>query len=135
MPRIKQTTHGDTPFQQLLGHNVQIMTSWNALGDTLERDGRLTSSLKEQVRRTLAQKNGCDYCKAKGKPDKAIIDERTVVATGFADVFLTQKGDIPDSVFKVLKDTFSDEEISELIAFITFTTAQQYFGAIMQLEG
>ncbi|MCR6109689.1 carboxymuconolactone decarboxylase family protein [Bacillus sp. A301a_S52] len=135
MPRIKKAAHGDTPFQQLLGHNVQIMTSWNTLGETLERAGRLTSSLKEQVRRTLAQKNGCAYCKAKGKPDTAISDEKTLVATGFADVFLTQKGDIPDSVFHVLKDTFSDEEISELVAFITFTTAQQYFGAIMQLEG
>jgi alkylhydroperoxidase family enzyme len=72
----------------------------------------------------LAQKNGCVYCQAKGKPDPAIPDEKTAVATGFSNVFLTQKGDIPDSVFNVLKDTCSDEEISEIMAFITFTTAQ-----------
>ena len=44
------------------------------------------------------------------------------------------KGDIPDAVFEVLKKNLSEEEISELCAFMTFTTAQQYFGAIMGLK-
>jgi hypothetical protein len=33
-----------------------------------------------------------------------------------------------------LRESFSEGEISELCAFIIFTTAQQYFGAIMKLE-
>ena len=41
---------------------------------------------------------------------------------------------IPDNIIKVLKDSLTTEEIVELIAFITFTNAQQNFGAIMKLQ-
>ncbi|SDN26783.1 Alkylhydroperoxidase family enzyme, contains CxxC motif [Fictibacillus solisalsi] len=134
MARIKESERGATPFQHLLGHNQEVMNRWNDLGTTLGDEGRLSSRLKEQVRRTLAQGNGCEYCKAKGKPEPHLFDEKTSIAVGFADVFLKLKGDIPDSIFKVLKETFSDEEISELCAFIAFTTASQYFGAMMGLK-
>jgi alkylhydroperoxidase family enzyme len=134
MARINESTFGDTPFQKLLGHNKEVMEAWSHLGEVLEKDGFLSSELKEQVRRTLAQSNGCEYCKAKGKPEPHLFDEKTSVAVGFADVFLKQKGDIPDSAFEILREYFSEGEISELCAFITFTTAQQYFGAIMKLE-
>ncbi|WP_033828925.1 carboxymuconolactone decarboxylase family protein [Bacillus andreraoultii] len=134
MARIAESNFGESPFQKLLGHNQEVMKGWNQLGDVLEKDGRLTSQLKEQVRRTLAQKNGCEYCKAKGKPDPVNFDEKTSIAVGFAEVFLMQKSDIADSSFDILKDYFTEEEISELCAFISFTTASQYFGAMMKLE-
>ena len=41
---------------------------------------------------------------------------------------------IPDNIINVLKDSLTTEEIVELIAFITFTSAQQNFGAIMKLN-
>lgn len=110
------------------------MGGWSQLGDVLEKDGILTSKLKEQVRRTLAQSNGCEYCKAKGNPDPVKFEEKTSVAVGFAEVFLKQKGEIAESSFEVLRECFSEEEISELCAFISFTTASQYFGAMMKLE-
>jgi alkylhydroperoxidase family enzyme len=73
--------------------------------------------------------------KAKGKPDPRLFDEKISVAVGFAEVFLQyQKGNVPDSAFQVLKEYFSEEEISELCAFISFTNAQQCFGAMMNLE-
>ncbi|SDL96182.1 carboxymuconolactone decarboxylase family protein [Sediminibacillus halophilus] len=134
MVRINQSKTGETPFQQLLGHNPRIMKSWTLLGEALEKDGQLSKELKEQVRRTLAQRNGCQYCKAKGKPDPNMVDDRVLTATGFAEVFAKSHGEIPDSVFNVLRDVFSEKEISELIAFICFTTAQQRFGAVLQLE-
>lgn len=133
MARIKLSNNGVTPFQKLLGHNPAVMKEWSSLSEVLEADGFLSNSLKEQVRRTLAQKNGCEYCKAKGKPDPSVFDEKTSVAVGFAEVFLKQKGDIPDSVFNVLVDSFTEEEVSELVAFICFTNAQQNFGAVMKL--
>ncbi|MGG3073817.1 carboxymuconolactone decarboxylase family protein, partial [Niallia circulans] len=71
---------------------------------------------------------------AKGKPESHLFDEKTSIAVGFAEVFLKQKGDISDAQFNILKEYLSEAEISELIAFITFTTASQYFGAIMKLE-
>ncbi|PKR83642.1 carboxymuconolactone decarboxylase family protein [Heyndrickxia camelliae] len=134
MARIVESSFGQTPFQKLLGHNKQVMEAWSLLGDTLEQDGKLSSKLKEQVRRTLAQSNGCEYCKAKGKPETDKFDEKISIAVGFAEVFLKQKGNISDSTFNILRECFTEEEISELCAFITFTTASQYFGAIMKLE-
>jgi alkylhydroperoxidase family enzyme len=134
MARINGSNIGDTPFQRLLGHNAEVMHGWIQLGNVLEKDGLLTSELKEQVRRTLAQRNGCEYCKAKGKPDPGKFDEKTSIAVGFSEVFLMQRGDIPDSIFHVLQDSLTEEEISELIAFISFTTASQYFGAMMKLQ-
>lgn len=134
MARIVESKFGGTPFQRLLGHNKEVMERWSQLGDVLEKDGLLSAKLKEQVRRTLAQSNGCEYCKVKGKPDPSLFDEKTSIAIGFAEVFLKKRSDISDSHFNILKDYFTEEEISELCAFITFTTAQQNFGAIMKLE-
>ncbi|MEZ2716298.1 carboxymuconolactone decarboxylase family protein [Niallia circulans] len=134
MARINESKNGETPFQRLLGYNVDVLNGWNQLGDVLEKDLNLSSYLKEQVRRTLAQSNGCEYCKAKGKPEPHLFDEKTSIAVGFAEAFLKQKGVISDAQFNILKEYLSEAEISELIAFITFTTASQYFGAIMKLE-
>ncbi|WP_433957306.1 carboxymuconolactone decarboxylase family protein [Cytobacillus horneckiae] len=134
MARISESTHGLTSFQRLLGHNVEVMESWSHLGELLEKDGRLQATLKEQVRRTLAQNNGCEYCKAKGKPAPHLYDEKMTIAVGFAEVFCKTKGDIPDSTFEILQDSFNNEEISELCAFICFATASQHFGAMMKLK-
>jgi alkylhydroperoxidase family enzyme len=134
MARIKESSFGDTPFQRILGHNVEVMQTWTHLGSILERDGWLSSELKEQVRRTLAQNNGCEYCKAKGKPATEKFDEKTSIAVAFTEVFLKQKGDISSSLFEILQEYLTEKEISELCAFISFTTASQYFGAMMKLE-
>ncbi|KKB74330.1 MULTISPECIES: carboxymuconolactone decarboxylase family protein [Bacillus] len=132
MTRINPSAKGETPFQRLLGHSDSILSAWTALADELAGDGLLSKELKEQVRRVLAQGNGCEYCKAKGKPEASNL-EKTSLAMGFAEVFLSERDRVGDSQFKVLKEMFSDEEISELIAFICFTTAQQYFGALMKI--
>lgn len=134
MARIHESIFGNTPFQKLLGHNKEVMEAWTHLGDVLEKDGLLSSKLKEQVRRTLAQGNGCEYCKAKGNHEPQTFNEKISVAVGFSEVFLKEMGNISEDTFEILKNYFSEGEISELCAFITFTTAQQYFGAIMKLE-
>ncbi|WP_301551794.1 carboxymuconolactone decarboxylase family protein [Guptibacillus hwajinpoensis] len=134
MTIINPSKIGETPFQKLLGHNPKVMEAWSTLGNVLEVDDLLSSDLKEQVRRTLAENNGCEYCKAKGKPDPDVFDEKISVAVGFAEVFSKQNGEISPSIMEVVKQSFSEAEISELLAFICFTTAQQHFGALMKLE-
>ncbi|MCC5891262.1 carboxymuconolactone decarboxylase family protein [Exiguobacterium sp.] len=134
MSRIQPALIGKTPFERLLGHDEDVMRQWTTLGDTLTDDRKLSTELKEQVRRTLAQQNGCDYCRAKGRPDPETYDERTALAVGFADVFLNMKGKTPASSIRVLQETFTDAEISELCAFIAFMTASQYVGAMLGLE-
>ncbi|MGG4154856.1 hypothetical protein [Peribacillus muralis] len=88
--------------------------------------------LKENVRRVLAFGNGCSYCQAKGRPLRA--SEIKDMRLGFTEVFLTQREKTGEQFFHVLKEALTDEEISELLAFICFTAAQQYFGALMELE-
>ncbi|AVQ98127.1 alkylhydroperoxidase [Oceanobacillus iheyensis] len=134
MARIKESSFGETPFQRLLGHNIEVMQGWTQLGNVLEKEGLLSVELKEQVRRTLAQSNGCEYCKAKGKPNFDKFDEKISLAVGFAEVFLKQQGDIPNSTFEIMHGDFTEEEISELCAFISFTSASQYFGAMLKLD-
>ena len=65
MALINYSNIGKTPFQQLLGHNENILKSWNDLANLLSDDGALSKELKEELRRILAQENGCLYCKAK----------------------------------------------------------------------
>lgn len=134
MPRINYSDYGETPFQQLLGYNKQLTEKWNSLGDILSSKGTLTEELKEQVRRVLAFGNKCEYCMAKGKPNKDIKDERMSTAMAFAEIFLHHRTSINDATFDVLRSVFNEREISELCAFICFTTASQQFGAIMNLK-
>lgn len=134
MTIIQLSNNGKTSFQKLLGYNSEIMDTWNNLSESLESDHSLSQELKEELRKMLAQKNGCMYCKAKGKPSMQFTDEKSAVCIGFVEVYLTLGPNIPNYVIKILKETLTEKEISELVAFITFTTCQQYFGAIMQLE-
>ncbi|WP_285767698.1 carboxymuconolactone decarboxylase family protein [Peribacillus sp. SI8-4] len=132
MTRIKTSEHGSSPFQRLF-HSEEILQRWTDLAESVSANGQLSKELKENVRRVLAFGNGCSYCQAKGSPLKA-AEVKESYAIGFAEVFLTQREKTGEQFFLVLKEVLSDEEISELLAFICFTTAQQYFGALMELK-
>ena len=118
---------------KIIRSSRRINAIMDRLSDVLENDGALSKELKEELRRMLAQKNGCQYCKAKGQPTGTLKDEKSSVCIGFTEVFIKMGDQIPDNIINVLKDSLTTEEIVELIAFITFTSAQQNFGAIMKL--
>ncbi|CAH0219841.1 hypothetical protein SRABI96_02383 [Peribacillus sp. Bi96] len=61
-------------------------------------------------------------------------DTKESYAIAFAELFLIHREKTEEKFFQVLKEVFTDEEVSELLAFICFTTAQQYFGALMDLK-
>ncbi|WP_375088157.1 carboxymuconolactone decarboxylase family protein [Peribacillus sp. RS7] len=132
MTRIKKSSLGSSPFQRLF-HSEVISHKWSDLSDCVSADGLLSKELKENVRRVLAYGNGCSYCQAKGIPLKP-EETKESYAIAFAEVFLIQREKTEEKFFQVLKEAFSDEEISELLAFICFTMAQQYFGALMDLK-
>ncbi|MFP3393325.1 carboxymuconolactone decarboxylase family protein [Brevibacillus sp. SIMBA_040] len=134
MARIPFTIHGATPFQKLLGYNQVILSRWTGLSDAFENTGKLSPVLKEQVRRTLAFGNGCEYCQAKGRPSDVQIDPQVAIAVGFAEIFLQNYQNLDDSIFDVLRTVFDDQEIAELCSYICFMTASQMFGAVMKLE-
>lgn len=133
MARINYSQEGLTPFQQLLGHNKNILENWSALEECFFTSNTFSSQLKEEVRRTLAFNNSCKYCMAKGKPSEGITDSKIIIATKIADI-ISRSSIIDDEAFHSLNSQFSDEEISELLAFICFITASQKFGAALDLK-
>lgn len=131
---INLSETGNTPFEKLLGHNPDILNSWNDLEVILFTKSGLDANLLEQVRRTLAFGNGCEYCMVKaGKPDFDRQDERLSLATAFAELFAADHKSIQQAHFDLLKGVFSTREISALCAFISFITSSQCFGRIMNL--
>ena len=133
MALISFSQNGITPFQQLLGHNKDVLEKWTSLENCIFSSDSFSAELKEEIRRTLAFNNGCEYCKAKGAPSKNIMDLRTQLAIGIADIS-SKKTHISDNEFTTLKESFTDSEISELLALICFITACQRFGALLGLE-
>jgi alkylhydroperoxidase family enzyme len=133
MARITFSQEGLTPFEQLLGHNKEILEKWSSLEECIFNSNTFTPELKEQLRRTLAFNNGCQYCMAKGKPSNQITDSKILIATKIADI-VSKNHIIDDKHFNLLKNEFSDKEISELLALICFITASQKFGALLDLQ-
>ena len=132
--RINLSGNGTTPFGKLLGHNTAVLDAWNELEDVLFTKTELDANLLEQVRRTLAYGNQCAYCMAKGKPNEDKSDKRESYATAFAELFALDHLSISDGHFDLLREVFTETEIAELCAFISFITASQRFGAILDLQ-
>ncbi|GGG59399.1 carboxymuconolactone decarboxylase family protein [Epilithonimonas arachidiradicis] len=134
MTRIKFSNNGNTPFEKLIGHNADFLKKWNDLEDTLWKKTLLDQDLLEQVRRTMAFGNGCEYCMVKGgKPDFAESQIKISTAASFAELFCIDHRSISDAHFEMLQEYFSDEEISELCVFITFINASQKLGKTLNL--
>ncbi|TGN17393.1 carboxymuconolactone decarboxylase family protein [Leptospira idonii] len=132
--RIELSEYGNTGFQKILGHNPKVTDRWNALEESLFQETELGADLLEQVRRTMAFENKCEYCMVKaGRAEISPEDKRTGLAAAFADLFVKDHLSISQSHFQILKEEFSDKEIAELCAFISFTSASQKIGRIFHL--
>ncbi|WP_047865456.1 carboxymuconolactone decarboxylase family protein [Rubrobacter aplysinae] len=134
MPRILFVREGATPFERLMGHNPQILARWSELEDTLLGPSRLGAELKEQVRRTLAFGNRCEYCMVKGMPAEEHLDRRQRLAVDFARQVVEDHLAVEDQVFTDLREHFVEAEIAELCALVCFLTASQRFGALLKLQ-
>ncbi len=134
MTRIKLSDHGSTPFEKLIGHNEKVLGKWIELETALFTETKLDKNLLEQVRRTIAFENKCEYCMVKaGKPNFDKNQKRIISATAFAELFAIDHKLINDKHFEILREEFNDEEISELCTFISFITASQKLGRIYNL--
>lgn len=134
MARIKFSNNGNTPFEKLIGHNTDFLKKWNDLEETLWKKTLLDQDLLEQVRRTMAFGNGCEYCMVKGgKPDFDESQMKISTAASFAELFCIDHRSISDAHFEMLRKYFSDEEISELCVFISFINASQKLGKTLNL--
>lgn len=71
---------------------------------------------------------------SKGEPKDNINNVKISLAKSFALLVADNHLDVDDEVINLLKEEFSDGEISELCAFICFIIASQKFGAVLNLE-
>lgn len=134
MTNIQFADSGDTPFEKLIGHNAQILKQWNSLEETFFQNTGLDSNLLEQIRRTLAFGNGCEYCMVKGgKAEFSNSDLKIAIAISFAELFCKDHRSILKAHFDMLREFFSEKEISELCTFISFINASQKLGKIFNL--
>lgn len=133
MASIVNSQIGTTPFQQLLGHQPQLLERWNELEAFFSSSRTFSVKLKEEVRRTLAVENGCQYCMAKGKPSDHIEDLKIGLAVKTA-LLSVNEIHLSDEHIEELKRIFTDAEISELLALICFISASQRYGALLHLE-
>jgi len=134
MTRLNSSDTGNTPFEKLLGYNPEILNAWDNIEVILFTRSGLDATLLEEVRRTLAHENKCEYCMAKGKPNDHKTDKRELFATAFATMFAIDHLSINDGHFAMLREVFTEKEISAFVAFISFISASQKFGAVMNLQ-
>ena len=95
----------------------------------------MPKDLLEQVRRTLTLGHGCAYCQAKsGPPDDRHVALRTSLAVALAQAFAVDHKAIVKPQIDVLRETFSDAELVELVAFISFMWAGGTFGKVLGIQ-
>ena len=132
---IPLSTVGTTRYERVMGHAPHVLAPWAALEQTFFERSVLPKDLLEQVRRTLTLGHGCAYCQAKaGPPDDHHVALRTSLAVALAQEFATDHKAIDKSQIEILRDSFSDEELVELVAFISFMWAGGTFGKVLGIQ-
>lgn len=135
MTHITPSASGTTHYERVMGHAPHILAPWSALEDTFFNHSLLPGELLEQVRRTLAESHGCEYCQAKGGPPSLTQTEhRTSLATGLAQVYASGHASIDAQMLNVLREHFTDPELVELVAFMGFMWAGGTFGKIFGIK-
>lgn len=135
MAHIAPSAVGATNYERVMGHAPHVLASWSALEETFFDRSVLPRELLEQVRRTLADAHGCEYCKAKGGPPGLTeADFRTSLAVGLAQVYASDHTGIDEKMLQVFREHFTDEELVELVAFMGFMWAGGTFGRIFGIK-
>ena len=115
-----------------MGHRPEVLAAWDGLTHALVGPtSTLSPELKEQVRRTLALRTGCEFCASLGRPAAEQPDARSSLAVAFADAVATDHTAIGDAQVKLLDEEFTTPEVVELLTWIVFEYAGQMFGALI----
>jgi alkylhydroperoxidase family enzyme len=132
VPRIPLSELGDTTADRVLGHRPELLTAWENLKHALlDASSTLSPHLKEEVRRTLAQRTGCKYCASLGNAATHHPDRQESLAVAFADAVAEDHTAITDAQVKLLFDEFTTPQIVELLTWIAFEYAGQLFGCLI----
>ena len=132
MLRIPPSELGDPTADRVMGHRPELLAAWDALKHALGgSSSTLSPELKEQVRRTLALRTGCEFCASLGRPAAEQSDPKSSLAVAFAEAVATDHTAISDAQVKVLFEEFTIPQVVELLIWIAFEYAGQMFGALI----
>jgi len=130
--RIAPSERGDSAADRVMGHRPELLAAWDGLKHTLVGpSSTLSPELKEQVRRTLAQHTGCEFCASLGRPAAEQPDARVSLAVAFAEAVAADHTAIGDRQLEVLFEELTVPEVVELLMWIVFEHAGQMFGALI----
>jgi hypothetical protein len=85
----------------------------------------------DRLRRTLAQRTGCEFCASLGLPSPDHATRSDSLAVAFADAVAEDHTAISDAQVDVLGEEFTVPEIVELLIWISFDYAGQMFGCLI----
>lgn len=132
MLRIPPSELGDPTADRVMGHRPELLAAWDALKHALGgSSSTLSPELKEQVRRTLALRTGCEFCASLGRPAAEQPGPKSSLAVAFAEAVATDHTAISDAQVKVLFEEFTIPQVVELLIWIAFEYAGQMFGALI----
>lgn len=136
MSYISLSNYGSTSFEKLMGHAPEILNKWNELETLFFQSQHFDGEFLEQIRRALAFNNLCQYCMEKAGPsDEDPKSVRLKEGLRLANNFAIDLTFFDTEEITRLKKYFSDAELVELLAFCSFITASQKFGASLGLQG
>lgn len=132
MTRLPLSELGDGTADRIMGHRPELLAAWGDLRLALVGgSSTLSPELKEQVRRTLALRTGCEFCASLGRPAAEQPSRRESLAVAFADAVAMDHAAITDGQLEVLLEEFTLPQVVELLTWIVFEHAGQMFGALI----
>jgi alkylhydroperoxidase family enzyme len=132
VPRISLSALGDTTADRAMGHRPDLLEAWENLKRVLVGpNSTLSTNLKEEVRRTLAQRTGCQFCASLGLPAGTHSDRKESLAVAFAEAVACDHTAITDAQVKLLLEEFTEAQVVELLMWICFEYAGQMFGCLI----
>jgi alkylhydroperoxidase family enzyme len=132
MPRLPTSALGTTTADRVMGHRPELLEAWEPLKDAVAGpSATLSAQLKEEVRRTLAQRTGCQFCTSLGPPSKTHTNRQESLAAAFADAAASDHTAISDAQVQLLSEEFTAPQIVELLMWISFEDAGQMFGCLI----
>ena len=132
MPRIPPSALGNTTADRVMGNRPELLDAWEQLKHALlGQSSTLSGQLKEEVRRTLAQRTGCQFCASLGLPAPSHPSPQESLAVAFADQVADDHTAIIDAQVSQLLDEFTIPQTVELLIWISFEYAGQMFGCLI----
>ena len=68
MPRVTPSILGESTADRVMGRRPELLEGGRVCGTLHGPSSTLSPQLKEEVRRTLAQRTGCQFCASVGLP-------------------------------------------------------------------